>query len=75
MPSDSSQTRTRTIEAADDLFYSEGIRVVGMDAIAARAGVTKRTLYYHFRSRDHLIAAYLAARDEPNARHRMGRSG
>jgi AcrR family transcriptional regulator len=65
MPKDSLQTRTRIIEAADDLFYSEGIRVVSMDAIAERAGVTKRTLYYHFRSKDDLIAAYLAARDEP----------
>ncbi len=36
-----------------------------MDAIAAKAGVTKRTIYYHFPSKDDLIAAYLAARDEP----------
>lgn len=35
------------------------------DAIAERAGVTKRTLYYHFESKDDLIAAYLAARDAP----------
>lgn len=65
MPKRSSQTRKCIIEAADDLFYSEGIRMVSMDAIAERAGVTKRTLYYHFRSKDDLIAAYLAARDEP----------
>ena len=65
MPKPRSQTPKRIIEAADDLFYSEGIRMVSMDAIAERAGVTKRTLYYHFRSKDDLIAAYLAARDEP----------
>jgi AcrR family transcriptional regulator len=62
---DSTDTRERILRAADDLFYGEGIRAAGMDAIAAKAGVTKRTLYYHFRSKDHLIAAYLAARDAP----------
>jgi AcrR family transcriptional regulator len=31
-----------------------------MDKIAARANITKRTLYLHFRSKDHLIAAALA---------------
>ena len=65
MPRDSSLTRTHIIQAADDLFYGEGIRSASVDAIAERAGVTKRTLYYHFRSKDDLITAYLAARDEP----------
>jgi AcrR family transcriptional regulator len=64
MPRDSSLTRTQIIQAADDLFYGEGIRSASVDAIAERAGVTKRTLYYHFRSKDDLIAAYLEARDE-----------
>jgi len=44
------------ISAADDLFYGEGVRATSMDAIAERAGVTKRTLYYHFRSKDDLPA-------------------
>ena len=34
--------------------------------MAAKAGVTKRTLYYHFKSKDDLVAAYLAGRDQPN---------
>jgi len=34
--------------------------------VAAKAGLTKRTLYYHFKSKDELVAAYLAARDQPN---------
>ncbi|CAN7523052.1 TetR/AcrR family transcriptional regulator [Rhizobium rhizogenes] len=59
-------TRERIIEAAGKLFHSEGIRAVSVDAIAAKAGVTKRTLYYHFRSKDDLIAAYLETRDQPN---------
>src|SRR4051794_29865201 len=59
-------TRERIVAAANTLFYSEGIRGVSVDAVAAKAGVTKRTLYYHFKSKDDLVAAYLAGRDQPN---------
>ena len=59
-------TRERIISAANTLFYNDGIRGVSVDAVAAKAGVTKRTLYYHFKSKDDLVAAYLAARDQPN---------
>jgi len=65
MSRDSRETRRRLIEAADALFYSEGVRSVSVDRVAERARVTKRTLYYHFESKDELIAAYLAARDAP----------
>ena len=66
MPRDSRQTRERILEAANRLFYGEGIRSVSVDAVAEKAGVTKRTLYYHFRSKDELVAAYLASRDQPS---------
>jgi AcrR family transcriptional regulator len=59
-------TRERIISAANALFYNDGIRGVSVDAVAAKAGVTKRTLYYHFKSKDDLVAAYLTARDQPN---------
>jgi AcrR family transcriptional regulator len=59
-------TRERILKAASHLFYLEGIRSVSVDAIAGRAEVTKKTLYYHFSSKDELIAAYLARRDQPN---------
>ena len=65
MNKDPAGTRRRIIEAADALFYGEGVRSASVDAIAERAGVTKRTLYYHFASKDDLIAAYLEARNEP----------
>jgi AcrR family transcriptional regulator len=65
MAKDSAKTRRGLIAAADKLFYGEGIRATGVDAIAATAGVTKRTLYYHFDSKDDLIAAYLDGRDLP----------
>lgn len=63
---DGTITRDRIVAAAAKLFYAEGIRAVGVDAVAEKAGVTKRTLYYHFRSKDDLVAAYLQGRDQPN---------
>jgi AcrR family transcriptional regulator len=58
-------TRDRIVRSAAELFYGEGIRATSVDAIAERAGLTKRTLYYHFRSKDDLVAAYLQAQDQP----------
>lgn len=66
MPRTSRPTRERIVAAAIKLFYGQGIRRVSMDGVAAQAGVTKRTLYYHFKSKDELVAAYLEARDQPN---------
>jgi AcrR family transcriptional regulator len=59
-----SLTRQQIIDAADQLFYSEGLAAVSMDSIAERAGVTKKTLYYHFRSKDDLMGAYLDGRHD-----------
>lgn len=53
----------RILEAASELFYREGIRAVGVDAVAEAAGVTKKTLYEKFGSKNELVAAYLRARD------------
>ncbi|MFI6610804.1 TetR/AcrR family transcriptional regulator [Streptomyces poriferorum] len=53
----------RIVAAADELFYSRGITAVGVDLIAEHSGVTKRTLYNQFGSKDHLVATYLAERD------------
>jgi AcrR family transcriptional regulator len=52
----------RILAAADKLFYEQGIRAVGVDTIAAEAGVSKRTLYNYYPTKDDLIAAYLTAR-------------
>lgn len=54
----------RILRAASEMFYREGIRAVGVDAIAAGADVTKKSLYDNFGSKDALVAAYLRARDE-----------
>jgi AcrR family transcriptional regulator len=51
--------RQRVLKAAYELFYRHGFARVGVDRIAERAGVTKRTLYNHFESKDALVATVL----------------
>lgn len=60
MPRDSTPTRARIFEAAYALFYRKGFQRTSLDEIAAKAGVTKRTLYYHVHSKDELAGAMLA---------------
>jgi AcrR family transcriptional regulator len=50
----------RILDTAGRLFYGQGIRAVGVDTIAAEIGISKRTLYNHFPSKDELILAYLS---------------
>ena len=52
----------RILKTADRLFYLKGIRAIGVDTIAAEIGISKRTLYNHFPSKDALIKAYLERR-------------
>ncbi|MEM7478978.1 MAG: TetR/AcrR family transcriptional regulator [Planctomycetota bacterium] len=58
-------TRGRIINAADDLYKVSSFREVSIDSIAATAGVTKKTFYYHFRSKDDLLVAFLEAKEQP----------
>jgi AcrR family transcriptional regulator len=58
------EARERILEAAYELFAQRGIRAVGIDEVIARAGVAKATLYRHFRSKEDLVLAFLARRDE-----------
>ncbi len=53
----------RIAATAEELFYNRGITAVGVDLIAEHSGVTKRTLYNQFGSKDQLVATYLAERD------------
>ena len=53
--------RQRLLDAAADLFYRQGIGAVGVDLVSKQAGVSKRTLYQQFGSKDQLIAESLDA--------------
>ncbi|MFJ4254223.1 TetR/AcrR family transcriptional regulator [Microbacterium sp. NPDC090003] len=53
----------RVLDAASRLFYERGIHAVGVDTIAETAGVTKKTLYDRFGSKEALVVAYLQHRD------------
>ncbi|MFJ4246076.1 TetR/AcrR family transcriptional regulator [Streptomyces iakyrus] len=54
----------RALTAAGRLFYERGIHAVGVDLISAEAGVTKKTLYDRFGSKEQIVVEYLADRDE-----------
>jgi AcrR family transcriptional regulator len=54
--------RERLLDAASELFYSEGVQTVGIDRIIEHAGVAKASLYNSFGSKEELVEAYLAER-------------
>jgi AcrR family transcriptional regulator len=56
--------RERLLDAADELFYGEGVNTVGIDRVIAHARVAKVSLYSNFGSKDELIRAYLERRHE-----------
>ncbi len=64
MKRSAAQTRSHILDAAYGLFWRQGFLRVSMDEIAACAGITKRGLYQHFRSKDALMAATLAYSSE-----------
>jgi AcrR family transcriptional regulator len=57
MPRHTGLTRRRILDSAYELFYRKGFSRVSVDEIAAFADITKRSLYYHFKSKDELLAA------------------
>jgi AcrR family transcriptional regulator len=56
--------RERLLAAADELFYEEGVNLVGIDRIIEHAGVAKASLYDCFGSKEELIRSYLQQRHE-----------
>lgn len=53
------RVRDRIFETACNMFYKQGIRCVGVDAIASEAGTNKMSFYRSFASKDELVAEYL----------------
>lgn len=56
--------KARILETANELFYEDGIRNVGVDRIISASAVTKATFYKHYRAKDNLIVEYISNRHE-----------
>lgn len=56
--------RERLSRAAYELFSRDGVMSVGVDAVIARAGTAKMTLYRNFPSKDDLIIDFLRRREQ-----------
>ncbi|MGW1053663.1 TetR/AcrR family transcriptional regulator [Streptomyces sp. NPDC002521] len=56
-------TEQRILDAAEELFYGQGIQSVGMDAIRSASAVPLKRLYQIFPSKNSLVEAYLKRRD------------
>jgi AcrR family transcriptional regulator len=58
------EPRQRILDAAYELFAGRGVRGVGVNELARRAGVAKATFYSHFPSKEALVLAFLARREQ-----------
>jgi AcrR family transcriptional regulator len=56
--------RERLLNTAYELFSRHGVQAVGVDSIVERSGVARQTMYRHFRSKQELVLAFLARREE-----------
>jgi AcrR family transcriptional regulator len=65
LPDETAAVRQRILEAVDRLFYTQGIKAVSIDMISAELGISKKTVYRHFASKDDLVIAYLKGRFRP----------
>lgn len=61
---DALDVRERILDTASTLFYTRGVRAVGVDLVVEQAGVAKTSLYRHFGTKDDLVAAFLEREDQ-----------
>ncbi len=55
-------TREQIVVAADRLFYERGYEATSFADIAGAVGLSRGNFYYHFRTKDEILAAVIAAR-------------
>lgn len=60
----SNETRDRLLDAAEQLIYAGGIHATGMDRIVRESGVSRKSVYRYFASKEELVAEALRRRDE-----------
>ncbi len=56
--------RDELVDGAMRVFYRHGFHASGLDSILQESGISRMTLYNHFKSKDELIVAALRRRDE-----------
>ena len=56
--------RDELVRKALEIFYRRGFHATGMDLLAAETGISKATMFKHFRSKEELILAVLRLRDQ-----------
>jgi TetR/AcrR family transcriptional repressor of nem operon len=55
-------TRAQIVKAADELFYHQGFEHTSFSAIAGAVGISRGNFYYHFKTKDDILAAVLDCR-------------
>jgi len=60
IPPQTLSKREEIIQTAFDSFYKNGFHTTGVDAVMADSGISKRTIYKYFRSKEELVAATIA---------------
>ncbi|KPM33051.1 Regulatory protein TetR [Croceitalea dokdonensis DOKDO 023] len=56
------KVKTRILDVAAKLFYTNGYNATGINEIIAKAEIAKATLYHHFKSKEAICLAYLEQR-------------
>ncbi|KMY85453.1 Transcriptional regulator, TetR family [Candidatus Paraburkholderia calva] len=56
---DGATAQAQLLDAAQELFYHDSIRAIGVEAVVERAGINKMSLYRWFASKEDLVTAYL----------------
>jgi TetR/AcrR family transcriptional repressor of nem operon len=59
MPREGEVTRTKLLDAAEELILESGFAGTSVDRVIEKAGVTKGTFFYHFDSKAHLARALI----------------
>lgn len=59
-----SETYTKILNTASELFYSRGYNLVGINEIIKESEIAKATLYSHFKSKEDILVAYLEFKDK-----------
>ncbi|MCE8471007.1 TetR/AcrR family transcriptional regulator, partial [Rhodovulum sulfidophilum] len=59
-----SDKRDELVRKALDIFYRDGFHATGLDRLSDETGISKTTMFRHFRSKDDLILATMKRRDD-----------